>query len=514
MKKIFALILAASLLFTVSCEKKASTGEEVQAENAEEIFENNVVRQGGTLTLSSRKPETFNPLATSYESVRELLYLFYDGLFTLEEDFSVKENLATECVMSEDAMVANIKIKEGVTFADGASLTAHDVIYSVEFIKSNGGSYAGAVKNIKNIVASGTHSVKIELYSPEACFSSMLTFPVIKDGTEFFIEYPNGTGQFVCGKNEAGYTALNAKSNSSYHLGRPYIDEINVLYTNTDLKAETSFLSGETDMIINSDLRKENTGPNIVTYEAESNRFEFMGFNSSGNLFSDESARSAVFSLCDRTSLAEKFDVIKTPASTPVNPNAYFYSPEIEENDFGTAIEILERNGWKMGKSGVYEKDGKSFSFTILVNEDDSDRVGIANYLSHSFLSQGISADVEAVSYAEYKERLTTGNYDAFMGGCTIGNAANPGFLIGTGGSANVFGYSGGVMDMRIAALASASGDDVVSEAKKFGKAVAESAPLSGLYFDTTVVAAKKNLIIPKISPTGVYVTAYLWYIN
>ena len=511
MKRFFAFLLIAVLLFMPSCVKDKNQPDEFQEEYSEE---NVAVRQGGTLTVSARKPETFNPLATNYESLRELLYLFYDGLFTLNEDFTVKGNLATDYSISEDALTLNVNIKEGVTFADGSSLGAADVIYSVDFIKMNGGSYAGAVRNIKSIEASGTHSVKIELFSPETGFVSMLTFPIIKAGTEYFTEYPNGTGQFTCDKNGADYTSLKALGNPSYHLGRPYIDEVNVLYTNTDLKAETSFLSGETDLIINSDLRKENLGSNIVTYEAASNRFEFLGFNSAGNLFSDEAARRAIFVLCDRASLQEKFDVIKAPVSTPINPAAYFYSAEIEENDFGTASEILERNGWAMGRNGVYEKEGRGFSFTILVNSEDSDRLGIANYLSHSFLSYGISADVEAVSYAEYKERLTSGNYDAFIGGCAIGNAANPGFLIGTGGSANVFGYSGGVMDMRIAALASARGDGVVSEAKKFGKAIAESAPVSGLYFDTTVVAAKKNLIIPKISPTGVYVTAYLWHIN
>ena len=145
-----------------------------------------------------------------------------------------------------------------------------------------------------------------------------------------------------------------------------------------------------------------------------------MGFNTASGIFADESARKAVFASLDRASLKEKFDVIKNTASTPVNPAAYFYSQEVEPGSFDVVGEFLENNGWKMGKSGVYEKDGKSFSFTIAVNGEDSVRVGMANFFSQSLLNYGISADVEIMSYSDYKERLTTGNFDAFMGGCRI----------------------------------------------------------------------------------------------
>ena len=238
MKRIFTFMLALCLLFTVSCKKQ-------EAETGNDVTEENKIRQGGTITVSSRKPDTFNPLATNYESCRELFYLFYDGLFTLNEDFTVKENLATGITMSSDALKAEVTVKEGVTFADNSVFTAHDVIYSVEFIRLNGGSYAGCVSNIKNIEASGTNKISVELYTPEADFASMLTFPIIKDGTEYYTDFPNGTGQFRCEEGKVGYTSLVCRKNNSYHLGRPYIDEIKVLYTNTDLKMETSFLSGE-----------------------------------------------------------------------------------------------------------------------------------------------------------------------------------------------------------------------------------------------------------------------------
>lgn len=510
MKKVFTLIMIIALVLGAGCTKEIK--EEVIIIPEQPVNENLV--QGGTVTVSMRKPDTFNPLATGYESCRELFYLFYDGLFTLDEDFNVQKNLVSEYYISDDSLNVRITVKSGINFADGSTLTGYDVKYTVDYLRYKGGSFSGCVKNIKSIEVVGAREVAIELYNPEANFAAMLTFPIIKDGAPDKMDAPNGTGQFICRRENIGYTSLLCEKNSAYHLGRPYIDEIKVLYMNTDIKAETSFLSGETDVYINSDIDDgDSADKGFKVYKGKSNRFEFMGFNSAGNLFSDESARRAVYAACRKASLADEFSEVETIALTPVNPAAYFYTFEAEEADTGEVSDILTRNGWKMSGTGVFEKDGKSLKFSIIVNGDDSLRVGIANYLSHWLLNYGIFADVEILSYSNYKERLTSGNYDAFMGGCTIGNAANLSFLIGSGGSANVFGYSGGVMDMRIAALAAAKGENLTSEVKKFGKVMAESAPLVGIYFKTTEVVTKKNVVIPKISPTGVYVATYLWFL-
>ncbi len=508
MKRIFLLIIGI-LIFVSACGKEppeTETEEKVSSVMTETL-------QGGVVRVSSRKPDTFNPLATNYESCRELFYLFYDGLYTLNEDFTVTENLASEFIMKEGFTWGTLKIKDGILFADGSLLTCSDIIYSVDFIKRNGGSFSGCVKNIKSITEESSNTLLIELYNPESNFEAMLTFPIIKDGSPYFMDMPNGTGQFYCEEGDLGYTHLKASKNLSYHQGRAYIDEIEILYMNTDLKEEMSFLSGDTDLIINPDFtdeQKEN--PGIKTYKSGSNRFEFLGFNSTNGVFTDEAARRAVASAVDRGAIKDEFKNIETVASTPINPKASFYTEEVETVTFDKAADVLERNGWRIGDGGVYEKNGRSLSFSIIVNEDDSERVAVANFLSHALLSHGISASLQPLSYDTYKERLKNGEFEAFMGGCTIGNASNLGFLIGTGGSANVFGYSGGVMDMRIAALATAEGENLLSEAKKFGKALGESAPLTGIYFKTTKIMAKNNIMIPEISPTSFYTKAYKWY--
>ena len=290
MKRIFLLIIGI-LIFVSACGKEPPETE--PEEKVSSVMTE--MLQGGVVRVSSRKPDTF-----------------YDGLYTLNEDFTVTENLASEFIMKEGFTWGTLKIKDGILFADGSLLTCSDIIYSVDFIKRNGGSFSGCIKNIKSITEESSNTLLIELYNPESNFEAMLTFPIIKDGSPYFMDMPNGTGQFYCEEGDLGYTHLKASKNLSYQQGRAYIDEIEVLYMNTDLKEEMSFLSGDTDLIINPDFADEQKGnTEIKTYKSGSNRFEFLGFNSTNGVFTDEAARRAVASAVDRGAIKDEFKNIE-----------------------------------------------------------------------------------------------------------------------------------------------------------------------------------------------------------
>lgn len=509
MKKILSVLAVLCLLFSGCTKKEENT---VPEKKNEETLRSAVMTDGGTVSVTVRKPDTFNPIVTEYESCRQLYYLFYDGLFTLSDSFSAAPNLAESYTPGEDGKSGTLKIKHGINFSDGSPLTADDVLYTVNFIKEHPATYGGCVENIESVTASGADTLYFILYEPERHFETMLTFPVIKANSPESMAYPVGTGQFVAGAGDVGYTSLTCRKNSGYHMGRPYLDGFTVRFTNTDLKASASFSSGESDLLFGTDI-DVSSAEKVKVYEGRTNRFEFLGFNAAGALFSEDSARRAVYEAIGKMKFSDSPEKVSGQSLTPLNPDAWFMS-DVQAAEGEDPKDILERNLWKMGSSGVYEKNGKSFSFKIIVNSDASERIALAKFISGALIEHGISADAEVLEYEEYKRRITEGEFDAFLGGAAIGNATDPGFLFKTGKSANVFGYSGGVMDLRIDSLAMAGDSDLSSEAKKFTKAFSECAPAAGLYFKTMYVAVKKDLVIPVASPTGVFVTAYTWYLT
>lgn len=510
MKKILSILTVMCILLS-GCAKKEGKNT-ANNENTEPVSRTAVMTEGGTVSVTVRKPDTYNPIVTEYESCRELYYLFYDGLFTLSDTFLAVANLAESYTSSADGKSGTLKIKHGITFSDGSPLTAADVYYTVNFIKEHPANYGGCVENIESVTVSGSDTLYISLYEPEHRFETMLTFPIIKENSPEIMTCPVGTGQFRADEADVGYTSLVCRKNTEYHMGRPYLDGFSVRFTNTALKAAASFSSGETDLIAGTEL-DISSADKVKLYEGRTNRFEFLGFNSSGALFSEDSARRAVYEAIGKMKLSESSEKIAAPSLTPLNPSAWFMDG-VQPQEGDDPKNILERNSWKMGASGIYSKDGKALSFKILVNSNDSERIALAKFISGALIEYGISADVETEDYETYKSRIKEGKFDAFIGGAAIGNAANPGFLFKTGKSANVFGYSGGVMDLRIDSLAASGDESVNAEAKKFTKAFAECAPAAGLYFKTMYAAVKKDIVIPAISPTGVYVTAYTWYMT
>lgn len=508
MKRFFSLILSAVLIVATGCART----EEKEPKRTEEIKES-VMVEGGTVSVTVRKPDTYNPLATAYESCREFFYLFYDGLYTISDSMAAIENLAQSYTPSADNMSGTLKLKTGITFSDGTIFSADDVLYTVNFIIEHPENYGGCIKNIESVSKISDSEVYIKLYEPERHFEAMLTFPIIKNGSAEYMSCPIGTGQFFCTESDIGYTELECRRNSGYHLGRPYIESFKVGFTNTDLKAKTAFSSGKSDLIINSDPKTEPKKNTVNIYEGKTNRFELLGFNSASGIFAFEEARRAVYEAMGRMKLSYASETINKISLTPLNPDAWFLDGEAE-HEGEDPKEILSRNSWQIGSAGVYEKNGQPFEFKILVNDEDSERIALAKFISGALIEYGISCDVTALPYEQYATAVTSGEFDAFIGGVAIGNASNPGFLFKTGGASNVFGYSGGVMDLRISSLATADDENIASEAKKFAKAFSECAPAAGLYFKTMYVSTKKELVIPTLSPTGVYVTAYTWYMT
>ncbi len=514
MKRGIVCLLALLLLFT-ACAKHP-TVKQNKGEQDTVVFDTAADKgMSGYLTVAARKPDTFNPLTTTYESCRELFYLFYDGLFSLTADFQAEGNLAKSLVMSDDAQSGIMTLRQDVFFSNGRPFTADDVIYTVDFLRNMGGPYAGCVTNIKSIEKTDSYTLVLTLYTKEANIASMLTFPIVAKDSPANMTYPIGTGAFYALAQDVEYTSLKCHANNSYHRGEPKLRGIFIEYMNTDLKAVSSFVSGETSTFASYDLPDEIVGmPDIQIDNGATSRVEFLGFNTENGLFSDELMRRMIASALDRQALCEELaGKMYTPSDTPVHPDAWFCHASLVSGD-EAATKVLERSGFTINQSGIYEKDGISLHFTILVNSDSAHAMTVANLISRFLMGNGISADIEGLTYEAYKKRLMDGDFEAFLGGASIGDMADPAFLFFSGASANVFRYSGGVMDMRLSAMAGAKGEALINECTKFRKAFLESTPAVMLYFRRMYVASRGNLVVPSLSPSGLYVTSYLWYLT
>ena len=124
---------------------------------------------------SSSTADTLDPAigsgATDY--VRACAY--YNRLTTLDEHGQVVMELA-DAVESDDAKVWTVTLKSGVTFHDGKTLTADDVVYSMMRHKdtATGSKVAAMAEQIEEVRAENPTTVRITLAAPNADLPTIL----------------------------------------------------------------------------------------------------------------------------------------------------------------------------------------------------------------------------------------------------------------------------------------------------------------------------------------------------
>jgi len=96
----------------------------------------------------------------------------YDALVIWDLYAKPKYSLATEIVPNKDATLWTIKLRPDVTFHNGKSLTADDVIYSYQRVVSGdlGGASSLAPCDIKNMKKINNLELEIPCFTPFATF--------------------------------------------------------------------------------------------------------------------------------------------------------------------------------------------------------------------------------------------------------------------------------------------------------------------------------------------------------
>ncbi len=190
-------------------------------------------RKGGKIRVAgfgSSTADTLDPAKQSYSTDYCRCTMFYNGLTELDETMNPKLALA-ESIESDKATVWTIKLRKGVQFHNGKELNAEDVVFSLKRHHDPAtGSKAKALADLmKEIVATGSHEVKITLSGANADFPVVLGtyhFLIAPAGTTDFNK-GIGTGPFKCKEFSPGVRSIAVRNENYWKQNAgPYLDEI------------------------------------------------------------------------------------------------------------------------------------------------------------------------------------------------------------------------------------------------------------------------------------------------
>lgn len=508
-KSKYIAILLMIMLFFTSCGQ--NDGESDKKED------------GMTLTLHMRVTESFNPLAVTHHSVRDVFSLCYEPLFTVNDKIETEGVLAQDIVVSDDCMTAVINLKDSVLWHDGVSFTSGDVVHTINLLKENPTwIYYDCVKYIETAESIDALSVRLKFTKPYGQVAHSLTFPIVSVRNTEIDTKIMGTGPYMY-SNYVPATTLELVSNENWHGGDVSCGKVNVSIIRDDSAVTTAFNTGILSAVTDQSFDTENSTPliNIKTYSYPSAEYEYIVLNHRRSAFGSQAVRCAISFAIDRSAIVtDCYNGEAMEANTPVHPAAQDISESTIDSQYSlaNASEMLFLEGYVLDENTRLLKDsgGNTLSFSLLVNEENLSRVKTAELLVKQLFAAGIDVKVISLPFEKYSERIAGGDYDAYLGGTRLLNFYDYEAMLSETGELNNYGYSSEYMQLALNSIGTSNGQDSLNDAVfNFEEVFLREQPVLGLVFKNRILMTAENVegdIFPGINAP--YKTLNNWTIK
>ncbi|MEE1321973.1 MAG: ABC transporter substrate-binding protein [Acutalibacteraceae bacterium] len=408
---LFAVLIALSLLTDngdVTTTTTVPSEETTEAETTEDKEEDKI-------TIGYFEQKSLNPYITDSPTNRNVASLVYDGLFVLDENYKPEPVIAQSSEIKDGKLT--VYLCPDICFSSGSPLTPSDVVYSYNVAKQS--SYYAPRLEIFTAAVSGTDCVVFSLANENAYAESCLTFPIVQAGTAVN-DIPTGSGRYVLESDESGkHLTVNENSTRNEAMNTSSISLIPI----TSEKGELYMLqSGDLSYFYDdlSDSQYTKIGANMLRVPL--NNLVYLGIKSSSKFMSDKAVKKAVDLAIDKMTIAEAaYSGMCRATDMPFNPDWYALSPlQTSTHTFSTlkAAQTLEDAGYIYAyKHNKFRS--KNFEFleiTMLVNEENENRVICANHIHDSLENIGIDVRLSILPYEEYTEALYNGEFDIYLG--------------------------------------------------------------------------------------------------
>lgn len=409
-KKTIALILAAVCLLCAGCasqELPPAPPEPVQTEQPPQTLpEQPEEDPPAALGLAYYKDMGLDPYNCVSLSNRAILPLVYEGLFRVDASFAAQPVLCQSYTVSDDGRTYTFTLRSGVRFQNGKSLTAADVVYSLNTCQSSD-YYGNRLYNVDSITAASPTTVEIVLTSAMDSLPALLDIPIIPQGASPS-DAPAGTGPYTLPDNSGVLQANNAwwQERSGLTANEKWL--LTEVGSAAQMRDEFEF--GNVDLVC-----ADPTSDAAATYHSDyelwscpTTVMQYIGFNLQRDLFSSEALRSIITYAVDRETIASSLcGGFASAAVLPVYPTSAYYDAKLASS----CAYDPETFRTQLSSSGSYAMDG-----VFLVCSSSSQRVAAAQQIADTLNSFGFQLTVKALPYEQYKQALFQGDYDLYYG--------------------------------------------------------------------------------------------------
>lgn len=490
-------------------------------------YQTTTAAAGGTYAEASLGSiDTLNPLYASSNAEIAASHLLFSSLYSYDQTGTLQGDLAESIKVDANDTRYTVKLHDTAVWHDGTRLTAKDVVYTVNLIKSPSAlsvSPARAEWQDIKVLALDDYTVQFTLPTTIAAFKHALTFSILPEHIlgsveagsvreNNFSRAPVGSGPFTfrllqtvdVKKNQK---VLNMAANSSYYKGMPLISRFEVHSYNSPDDIVDALQAGEVSAAADlSGVKVQQVDQRQYIVETKPiNSGVYALLNVTSPVLKDKQVRQALQAMTDtakiRTSLGGKIPALDSPFVAGQLSGADV--PHAPAPSVVRAESLLEKAGYAHVKDN-WVKDGEPLAIRVVtVKNADFERA--LEVLAGQWRKAGIVVTTDVIDASDRAANFTQNtlqprNYDVLLTELSIG--ADPDVYAywhssqaGVSGR-NFSNYSDQSADLALASARARLEPDLRNvKYKSFAKQWIDDVPAIGLYQPVVEYVYNKRLV-------------------
>lgn len=430
------VVIAAAALFT-ACSSKEGT--------------QSAAPTGGTVIIDAANDavDLFPPYVSD-QTGHLVQDLVFDRLAEIGPDLrtvgdkSFVPRLAKSWVWAPDSLSIAYSLDPHARWHDGQPVTASDVRFTFKTFTDPkvGSPVAPLLSNLDSVSVrdSLTAVVWFKKHTPEQFYDVAYqliiipehvygSVPVEQLHTSEITRKLVGSGQFRFVRWDAG-VRIELIADTANYRGRAKLDRL-IITPVQIAAAATQLLSGQADFMYSfpidrvpkldsSKVARPITLPQFAYAFMGMNQYDPKSKKNAHPIFSDVRVRRALSMAVDRVGMLRNVFGEKGRLSHgPFPMIAFFADSTLRLPPFDTAAAkaLLDSAGWRVGQSGVREKNGRPLRFSLLVPVSSIPRMRYAVLMQEQFRKIGAQVDLDQLEPNAMNARQQANDFDATMAG-------------------------------------------------------------------------------------------------
>jgi peptide/nickel transport system substrate-binding protein len=305
----------------------------------------------------------------------------------------VKPWLATSYAESADGKTYTFKLRNGVKFSSGKTMTSADVKFSIDDARAQSKGWGYLDGAIKSITAPNPGTVVFHLkykWAPFLADIALFANGIIPNKfagqtRAQFYKHPIGTGPFMWDKRVVGQSVTLKRNPNYWQSGKPYLDSVTWSFVSDENTRELQLRGGQIQVDefppFNSISKLQNT-PGITMSLFPSTRTDYLEMNQKYPPLADVHVRRAISYAIDRTAIIKSVLFGHgTPANSFLPPQVPFYDSKSPGLQFDMAKAKAEMK---------LSKYPKGFNVTLLVGAGAQVEAAVGQILQNELAQLGI----------------------------------------------------------------------------------------------------------------------------